>query len=402
MVITMLYSHTNTPAAATRHLLYDAVIIGGSVSGLASALTLGRASRRVLVIDAGQPRNRNAAYMHTVLAHDHQPPRLYIEQARDNMKRYDNVEMVSGYVEKVIALNKANGSASTSVSDGPSQPAQAQDGHFIVQWTPSSTINQAQQQPATMQASARKLILGTGVSDSLASLTHFSTLWGTHIFQCPYCHGYELKGGKWGVLLHNTMPPALAGGFIFHWLQQLQSFTPTQPLTILTNSGDHMTADQPNPLLKVLSEEQIKDVARHGIEVIHERIVDIIVVGEDGDKAEQESMLSIHFASGRTLAVTALFTVPQTSQSPVVQQLANEHALVVNAGMNIIQVDPFGHTTMPHVYAVGDCASMRPSVVLAAASGAMAATQLNSELATEEWERNTISSSNDSSIPANS
>ena len=47
----------------------DVIIIGGSFAGLAGALQLGRARRKVTVLDAGLPRNRFAGHSHGLLGH---------------------------------------------------------------------------------------------------------------------------------------------------------------------------------------------------------------------------------------------------------------------------------------------------------------------------------------------
>jgi thioredoxin reductase len=52
----------------------DVIIIGGSFAGLAAALQLGRARRKVTVLDTGRPRNRFAGHSHGLLGHDHKPP----------------------------------------------------------------------------------------------------------------------------------------------------------------------------------------------------------------------------------------------------------------------------------------------------------------------------------------
>ena len=53
---------------------YDVVVVGGGAAGLSAALVLGRARRRVAVIDAGAPRNAPAAHMQGFLSRDGMPP----------------------------------------------------------------------------------------------------------------------------------------------------------------------------------------------------------------------------------------------------------------------------------------------------------------------------------------
>jgi thioredoxin reductase len=63
----------------------DVIIIGGSFAGLAGALQLGRARRKVTVLDTGLPRNRFAGHSHGLLGHDHKPPLDILAEARQQL-----------------------------------------------------------------------------------------------------------------------------------------------------------------------------------------------------------------------------------------------------------------------------------------------------------------------------
>ncbi len=73
---------------------YDIAIVGGGPAGLSAALVLGRARRRVVVIDAGEPRNAPATHMQGFISRDGTPPSVLLEQARLEVRRY-GVELVS-------------------------------------------------------------------------------------------------------------------------------------------------------------------------------------------------------------------------------------------------------------------------------------------------------------------
>src|SRR5829696_1020668 len=64
----------------------DVIIIGGSFAGLAGALQLGRARRKVTVLDTGLPRNRFAGHSHGLLGHDHKPPLDILAEARQQQR----------------------------------------------------------------------------------------------------------------------------------------------------------------------------------------------------------------------------------------------------------------------------------------------------------------------------
>ncbi|MBB1051703.1 FAD-dependent oxidoreductase, partial [Dietzia sp. CW19] len=68
---------------------WDAIVIGGGAAGLSAALMLGRARRRVLVVDAGEPRNRFAAHMHGVLGHEGMDPLELLRRGREELREYD-------------------------------------------------------------------------------------------------------------------------------------------------------------------------------------------------------------------------------------------------------------------------------------------------------------------------
>src|SRR6187551_3595603 len=67
---------------------YDVVVIGGGAAGLSAALVLSRARRRVLVVDAGQPRNAPAAHMHGYLSRDGTPPAELLTTGRSEVAGY--------------------------------------------------------------------------------------------------------------------------------------------------------------------------------------------------------------------------------------------------------------------------------------------------------------------------
>lgn len=79
---------------------YDVVVIGGGAAGLNGALQLARSRRSVLVVDAGQQRNRPAGAVHGLLGHDGVPPARLLERARAEVRGYGG-EIVTGEVTAV-------------------------------------------------------------------------------------------------------------------------------------------------------------------------------------------------------------------------------------------------------------------------------------------------------------
>ena len=167
---------------------FDVIIIGGSYAGMAAALQLARARRRVLVLDAGQRRNRFAATSHGFLTQDGESPDAIAARARDQLLAYPTVQWRTATV----------------------QDTRKEDDHFLV--TAGHTV------------SARLLVLALGVIDEMPPLPGIAERWGKSVFHCPYCHGYELDQGRIGVLATGA-----------HSLHQAQMLPDWGQVTLFTN-----------------------------------------------------------------------------------------------------------------------------------------------------------------------
>lgn len=163
---------------------YDAIVIGGSYAGLSAALQLARARRRILVIDAGQRRNRFAADSHGFLTRDGQPAAAIAAEGRANVAAYPNVAW-------------HDGTATSARRDGED---------FVVELDGAGTVR------------AARLVLATGVRDELPQIDGLAERWGKSVFHCPYCHGYELNEGRIGVLAGGPMAVHQAQ-MLPHWGQ---------------------------------------------------------------------------------------------------------------------------------------------------------------------------------------
>lgn len=144
----------------------DIIIIGGSFAGLSAAMQLARARRRVLLIDAGEPRNRYASAAHGFLGQDGVAPLAIRATARAQLAAYPAAHFHDGAA-----------TAATATTTG-----------FAVTCADGSTHH------------AARLILATGVRDELPALPGIRERWGRTVLHCPYCHGYELGGAPVGVL----------------------------------------------------------------------------------------------------------------------------------------------------------------------------------------------------------
>lgn len=154
-----------------RDPIHDVIVIGGSYAGLSAALQLGRARRKVLIIDEGKRRNRFASHSHGFLTQDGVDPAIIAADARAQVMEYPTVEWLSG---------RADGAARIA-SPGPAGAA------FEI------LVNGDRHR-------ARRLLLATGVKDILPEIEGLKERWGKAVFHCPYCHGYELDRGEIGVI----------------------------------------------------------------------------------------------------------------------------------------------------------------------------------------------------------
>jgi thioredoxin reductase len=175
---------------------YDVAIIGGGAAGLSAALVLSRARRRVVVLDAGEPRNAPAAHMHGYLSRDGLPPRELIEIGRREVSDYGG-DFVDGVAAEL-----------------------APDGHNGF----SVLLDEGQ------RISARRLLVTTGLVDELPGLPGLRDRWARDVLHCPYCHGHEVADRRLGVLGGTTGAVRYAQ-IVRQWTEDLTFFTPPGNLT---------------------------------------------------------------------------------------------------------------------------------------------------------------------------
>lgn len=144
----------------------DVIIVGGSFAGLAGALQLGRARRKVTVLDTGLPRNRFAGRSHGLLGHDHKPPQDILAEARQQLGRYPTIRLLNARADRISG---AFDDFSVLTAEGES-------------------------------LEARRLILSYGVADQMPDVRGFAEGWGTSIVPCPYCDGFEVADQHWGLV----------------------------------------------------------------------------------------------------------------------------------------------------------------------------------------------------------
>lgn len=140
-------------------MTYDAIVVGGGPAGLSAATWLARYRRRVLLVDAGEQRNRWVDQSHGYFSRDPSSPAALLADAREQLARYPYATCISGSASSVAR----SGDGFSVVVDGVTH-------------------------------SALRLVLATGVEDAFPDVDGFFEHYGASVFHCPSCDGYEARG----------------------------------------------------------------------------------------------------------------------------------------------------------------------------------------------------------------
>jgi thioredoxin reductase len=296
---------------------FDVIIVGGSYAGLSAAMSLGRALRRVLIIDGGVPCNRQTPHSHNFITQDGKTPKHITTIAKDQVSQYKTVRFYSG-----TALN------ATKKEKGFEIKTLADDLFY-----------------------SRKLIIATGLKDVMPEIKGFAECWGISVIHCPYCHGYEVKNEKTGILGN--------GEYGFEFSRLVSNWTSN--LTLYTNGKS------------VLAPEQTEKLTKHGIPIIESEIQ----VFEHLNGQIQ----NIVFNDNSRTSITAIYARPKFAQhSEIPSQLGCE---LTEQGR--VKVDISQKTTIDGVFACGDCCNSARDLALAVSSGTIAGGTCNKEMILEEF-----------------
>jgi len=241
--------------------MHDVIIVGGSYAGLAAALQLGRARRRVLILDAGQRRNRFASSSHGFLGQDGQPPDVICASGRADVLAYPTVALREATVTEIRPV----------------------EGGFAVR-------------AGADEHRGKRVILATGIVDELPDIPGLAERWGRSVFHCPYCHGYELDMGRIGVLA--------TGALSMHQAVLVSEWAAAGQLTFFLNAAFEPGA------------EELADLAARRIRVERE-----LVAGAAGEAPAIE----LRLRDGRAAELDGLFLLPRAVfRDPFAEQLGCE------------------------------------------------------------------------------
>ncbi len=296
---------------------FDVIIIGGSYSGLSAAMSLGRALRDVLVIDSGLPCNRQTPHSHNFITQDGEKPMAISEKAKAQVLIYDTVKFLT---DLAISGKKT-------------------DKGFNIR-TQSGKV-----------FSAKKLVFATGVKDIMPDIEGFAECWGITVIHCPYCHGYEVKNEKTGILAN--------GNFAFHYAQLIRNWT--KDLTIFTNGKSELTP------------EQTDKIKKHNIPIIEKEISSL--------KHQNGVVQEIIFKDNSTFELKVIYLRPPFEQHCKIPELLGCEM----TDQGLIKVDSFQKTTVENVFACGDNTSPFRAVSYAVSAGNIAGAVLNNQMTEEEF-----------------
>lgn len=200
---------------------YDVIIIGGSYSGLAAAMALGRALKNVLIVDSGNPCNKQTPYSHNFITQDGNPPFIIASKAREQVEKYPTVSFLK---DTVITGSKITNGFKVTTED-------------------------------ELEVTTSRLIFATGIRDVLPQIKEIRECWGISVLHCPYCHGYEVKNETTGIIGN--------GESGFEMIRLISNWT--KDLTLYTNGPSTLTHEQSELLLKhfiKIDERKISELAQ--------------------------------------------------------------------------------------------------------------------------------------------
>jgi thioredoxin reductase len=287
---------------------FEVAIVGGGPAGLAAALVLGRMRRRVVLLDADRPAHAVSAGVHGLFGHDGVQPLELRRLGREQLRPYESVSVQMVAVEAV----------------------RRKDSGFVVV-------------AGGKESEARVVLLSTGAWYEPPPIAGAAELWARGVYDCPYCHGWEVR----------DRPLAVYGSDAVGYALLLSSLS--DDVVLLTDGSELESADA-------------ELLTSAGVAVRHDRV--------DRLEGDEGRLARIVFAGGSTEERSAVFLMPSVTRSVLAAELGCE---LTNSGAVVIDED--GRTSVTGVFAAGDVAVGRKSVVVAAAAGSIAAYTINAALA---------------------
>ncbi|MFE6823711.1 NAD(P)/FAD-dependent oxidoreductase [Streptomyces sp. NPDC057690] len=226
---------------------YEVIVVGGGAAGLSAALVLGRARRRTLVVDAGEPRNAPAAHMQGYLSRDGMSPAGFLAVGREEIARY-GVDLVH---DRAVDATRDEG--------------------FAVRLAGGRTVR------------ARQLVVATGLKDELPPVPGVAERFGRDVVHCPYCHGWEVRDQAFGVLATTAMSVHQAL-MVSQWSKDVTLFL-------------HTVAEAE------LTDEDLRRLAAAGVRVVPGAVAGLVV--------EDDRLTGVRLRDGRVHEREVVFVAPR-------------------------------------------------------------------------------------------
>ncbi len=300
-------------------MIYDCAIIGGGPAGLNAALVLGRSRRNTLLFDDDNGRNLVTRESHGFITRDGIEPEELKRLGRQDIAKYDCVELKN---QRVASVN------------------QISETHYELVTESGEVFHSI------------KIIIAAGLKEEQPNVPDIEKFYGTSLFSCPYCDGWELRDQPLAVIADKQ---------VFELAKKI--YTWSHDLIVFTNGEGR------------LEEEDKQKLLRKGIKVVE----DII----DGLEGENGQLRRVRLEDGTLIERTGGFVTPLWSHAtPFAKELGckqNEHGGILT--------DDYGRTNVWNVYAAGDASLIIPSqLVIAAGEGSAAAIGVNGDLINEYFE----------------
>ncbi|MFV0452972.1 MAG: NAD(P)/FAD-dependent oxidoreductase [Propioniciclava sp.] len=319
----MAVTTTSGDAPGDQAARWDVVVLGGGVAGLSAALMLGRSRRRTLVIDAGRPRNRFAGHMRGVLGQEGLPPADLLRRGRAEAADY--------------GVTFLDDEAVTVVDDADSLVVPLASGEAV---------------------RTRTLVLATGLTDELPPIPGLAEQWGVGVLHCPYCHGWELRDQRLGVLATSAVA--------LHQVPLIRQLS--QDVVLFSAAIEPLAADQARRL-----------VAR-GVRVVSAAVEAVL---SDGDR-----LRGVRTTDGTLTEVDAVFTMGALRpQDQAVAGLGLERVDQPFGLGSFIGVDGMGKTSHARIWAAGNVVAPGANVPVAIGAGSLTGPAVNAWLAEEDGNR---------------
>lgn len=296
---------------------YDVLIVGGGPAGLSAALAIGRMGRTALVCDDGRPRNASSQQLNNFPSQDGTHPAEWKRKVKADLLKYPMVQIEN---KSVKSIEKKTDSFEALI-----------DGNFIT---------------------TKKIILAHGISEQLPDIPGMNELWGKSVLHCTFCHGFEVRNEKLGIIIDSPMAVHSLPS-VYGLSKNLIIFTEGYPLEL--NLRD-----------KILEKNLL---------LVETKIKSLI--------CESDMLKNVVLEDGQSISLDRIFLTPKLPylmKTDFGEKLGCE---ITESGT--FKVSPRNETTVPGVFAAGDIMGMAHTTLLSAAAGNLAGAAAITSILSEEF-----------------